>query len=433
MQKIGDSTATANDVGEFSEGNPAAGVEPTWLTAAWHNTIQRELIAVVMGAGFSLDPIKDDQVLTAILSLLQSESGRYAQDTGVANSYVATYAPAITKLTDGMILKFKAKTANSGASTFSPNGLPAAPIVGGAHAGLQGGEIAAAGEVWLQWNTSVSGGCWVLMSNSGAARPIAPAISSQHAIQFGQVSGVVGQARNLKASVTSPSASALWVADEIILENTLGGLRYCLPNFNKTINLSNTGAGGMDVGSAPLSGHVAIYAGYNPLTGAATLFGSSAVNAIATEVYSGSSMPAGYNASALLGVVPTNSSGQFAPFHQIGRRVYLPTISVLTTTIQTTTPIPFSIAGAVPKNAKTWRGQLQVTSNASASTISGSFTGSLSSIGGSGINTNNTAVNGGLNSPVTDIPIITPQTAYYSGIATAGTMTLTGGVTSYEF
>ena len=184
MQKIGDSTPTANDVGEFSEGNPSAGVEPTWLTAAWHNTIQRELIAVVSSAGLPLDPEKDDQMLEAVQVLIRQAVQVYALDTGVANAYSVAYTPSISALTDGMVLRFKAKTANTGASTFAPNGLGAKSIVGLAQVALQGAEIAANGFCTVAWSSSMDK--WILLDCSGGASQIAPASASNHAVSVAQ-------------------------------------------------------------------------------------------------------------------------------------------------------------------------------------------------------------------------------------------------------
>lgn len=101
---------------------------------------------------------------------LQNGAYGYAVDTGVANTYQVAYSPAITALTDGMVLKFKAKTANTGASTFNPNGLGALPIWNFNHVALQGGEIVANGDVWVQWNSSLNGGsgaCVLLESTGG--------------------------------------------------------------------------------------------------------------------------------------------------------------------------------------------------------------------------------------------------------------------------
>lgn len=69
MQKISDSTNTANPAGEFTEGNPAAGVPATLLKAAWFNAIQRELVALVSGAGINLSASDDSQVLKAVKAL----------------------------------------------------------------------------------------------------------------------------------------------------------------------------------------------------------------------------------------------------------------------------------------------------------------------------------------------------------------------------
>ena len=69
MQKISDSTNTANPAGEFTEGNPAAGAPATLLKASWLNAIQRELVALILGAGIKLNASDDEQVLKAIKAI----------------------------------------------------------------------------------------------------------------------------------------------------------------------------------------------------------------------------------------------------------------------------------------------------------------------------------------------------------------------------
>ena len=69
MQKIGESTASANAQGEFTEGNPGSGVAATLLKAAWLNAVQRELVHVVEGAGLTLDAADDSQILKAIQAI----------------------------------------------------------------------------------------------------------------------------------------------------------------------------------------------------------------------------------------------------------------------------------------------------------------------------------------------------------------------------
>ncbi|WP_256587916.1 pyocin knob domain-containing protein [Pseudomonas sp. FFUP_PS_473] len=74
MQKIDASTASANALGEFTEGNPSAGVPATLLKAAWLNAVQRELVHLVEGAGLPLDAADDSQVLKAIQAIQASAS-----------------------------------------------------------------------------------------------------------------------------------------------------------------------------------------------------------------------------------------------------------------------------------------------------------------------------------------------------------------------
>ncbi|WP_322092909.1 hypothetical protein [Paraburkholderia bannensis] len=72
--------------------------------------------------------------------------------------------------------------------------------------------------------------------------------------------GVVGSVRNLVMNGATASASATLTAGEIIVESAPGGTAYKLASFSKTFNLATTGAGGMDTGTAPVSGFVALYA-----------------------------------------------------------------------------------------------------------------------------------------------------------------------------
>ncbi|MGM7932219.1 hypothetical protein [Yersinia enterocolitica] len=143
-----------------------------------------------------------------------------------------------------------------------------------------------------------------------------------------QLTGVIGTSRNAKMSVTAASSTATFTADELIVQTALGGLQYKLSSFSKTINLATTGVGGMDTGTVPANGFVALYAIYNPTTQISALLAVNASSVVAPEVYGGSNMPAGYTASALVSVLPTSSS-QLAPVIQQGRRVSIVGASIL--------------------------------------------------------------------------------------------------------
>lgn len=128
--------------------------------------------------------------------VLQNNSLVYSTDTGTANTCVVSYAPAITALVDGMVLWFKAKVSNTGATTLNVNGLGAQPVVGGAHSALQGGEIIANGQCVVVWNATLSS--FVLIGCTGASLQVAPATNSNHALQLGQATG-----RLLRTSIFS--------------------------------------------------------------------------------------------------------------------------------------------------------------------------------------------------------------------------------------
>jgi hypothetical protein len=163
--------------------------------------------------------------------------------------------------------------------------------------------------------------------------------------------GVIGATRNGRMSVVAASASATYTADEVVVEQVLGGKTYRLANFNKTINLATTGAGGMDTGGAPVSNFVAIYVIYNPITGASALLATLA-GATVPEVYGGANMPAGYTASALVAVHLTNSSGQLVPGYWRDRELAMGSITGLSTNTTSATYASVPIGNAVPANAK---------------------------------------------------------------------------------
>ncbi len=236
--------------------------------------------------------------------------------------------------------------------------------------------------------------------------------------------GVIAQARNLTMNVIASSASATLTADEITVETALGGFSYRLPSFNATVNLSTVGVGGMDTGAAPVSGYVALYAIYNPSTLASALLATNATAAIAPNVYGGANMPAGYTASALVSVWPTNSGGNFVVGFQTDRSISIPNVTALSSSTNQTAFTALSISTIVPKNAKTISGTLQSGTNFSGNftasvTIAGNNLGVGYTLGGLG---NMTSSSGGYSyQPFANVPLITPQTIYYQTNIANGT------------
>lgn len=241
---------------------------------------------------------------------------------------------------------------------------------------------------------------------------------------------VVGQVRNLAMSVAAASANATMTADELIVETALGGQTYRLASFNKTINLATTGVGGMDTGVAPTSGFVAIYAIYNPTTQATALLATNAAT-LQPNVYGGANMPAGYTASALVSVWPTNASKLLKPGFQRDKTVNFPSVGVLSTTTVNSSYTSLSVATAMPVNAVACTG-LFSTSSTAGSALNGSVAGDSNGSGQQSVSSSG-AISTGLSTTCNFfIQILAAQTMFYIFSSSAGTPTFFVSISSYQ-
>lgn len=133
----------------------------------------------------------ETNLIAAIRSV--TKTGVILADTGAANAYTAVNVPPLVAGTwiDGVVQQVKIAHANTGASTYAPDGLTAIPIYGLGLQPLQGGELALNGTAVLMHATiaGVNGGnpICVLMECAGGAQQIPPATQSQHAVQLSQV------------------------------------------------------------------------------------------------------------------------------------------------------------------------------------------------------------------------------------------------------
>ncbi|MCA8260801.1 hypothetical protein LGM79_09760 [Burkholderia multivorans] len=261
-------------------------------------------------------------------------------------------------------------------------------------------------------------GSWLNMIQEELCAVLAAAGIARSKTTYNQVnsalqkmySPIVGSSRNLAMNVPAASATATLTADQIVVASALNGQTFIIPSFNKTINLATTGAGGMDVGSAPASGFVALYAIYNPTTGASALLATNATSTAAPNVYGGGSMPAGYTASALVSVWPTNGSRQFIIGFQRDRKISLNGVNSVTGNAAVGSFLALSISSVVPMNANSVSGWMGISSSGVASTLAiyiASSSGGLCQKLVQGNNTN------AVNSSFGDLVISTAQTIYY--------------------
>jgi hypothetical protein len=78
MDRIKTSSATENNL--FTEGNPAQGVPATEVSAKWLNDVQEEIANVIEAEGIVLDETKQDQLKTAIQSMIAAIPAPEAKD-----------------------------------------------------------------------------------------------------------------------------------------------------------------------------------------------------------------------------------------------------------------------------------------------------------------------------------------------------------------
>jgi hypothetical protein len=364
--------------------------------------------------------------LTSLLQMMQAGSTVYAVDTSTtANQINIALTPAITAYTDGQPLRFQAANNNNGPCNINagPGNIP----LNGSNGAFQGGEIVQGKfyEAVYRANTGTA----VVIGQSGGALQIAPATQSGQAVQFGQVA-VFGGVRNLKASLAAAGTSLTFTADAIVAKTALNGVSTLLTSYNKTLNIATTGAGGMDTGTAPVSGYVAVYATWG--AGGAGIVGTNASSSVAPEQYGGTALPAGVSATQLIGVWPTNASGQLIVASQVDRTVFFPVVTMASSS-GTVAGSPIGLAAAIPLNAKTWGGSLSITLSTTGAGAFAIYSNS-SLIGSTAMAAlSNNAGTGGVGSGFNGLPISTPQAAYIVVTGPASVSNFNIGASTYTF
>lgn len=218
---------------------------------------------------------------------------------------------------------------------------------------------------------------------------------------------------NGKMSVTAAAATGTFTADMVRTVTALRGVGYKLTAYSQAVNLATTGAGGMDTGTAPVSGFVSLYA-INKADGTTSIL-ACAVATSSAEVYGGANMPSGYIASALLAILPTNGSSQFPICFTSNRSVHFAAANVVSTTGDGAYHA-IDISANVPSKAKTVSGGLTAQVASSSSGISASV---ASNVGGTlGVRVVSLGVvvtaNHLIVAPYAGLPVITTQTIYYT-------------------
>ncbi|MDW3683960.1 hypothetical protein RA280_19860 [Cupriavidus sp. CV2] len=301
MYQIDNSSAAASQPastalgapGFFTDGNPATGNPATIVPAEWLNAVMMEMANVVTGAGLTLTKSAYNQVLAAIKAI--GKQSVILTDAGAVNAYSAVNPTPLVAgtLLHGVRQSVQIINANTGASTYAPDGLAAKPIYGLNLTALQGGELPAGGVANMIYvvNAAINSGngAWILLECTGGALQVAPAVQPQQAAQLGQVGH--GQCRLSVVSGTSLKL-APYNGNNLIIN----GVPQQIPGAGVTI--SNTGLAA--------SALYYVYAYMN--SGVMTLELSATGHSTGTN---GVEIKTGDATRTLVGMIFTNASSQF--------------------------------------------------------------------------------------------------------------------------
>lgn len=185
-----------------------------------------------IAASFNLLPIP-----SAIIGGISS----YAVDTGAANAYVISIAPAtLIAYTDGMTLLFKATNANTGASTINLNSLGLKSIVRPDGTSLVADDIVAGQICQISYNATTSQFQLALTPLAAVyqAQSFATAASGSASAAAGSASAASGSA---SAASSSATLASQWATSLSLVDGSnYGAKKYALDANTSASNASTS-------------------------------------------------------------------------------------------------------------------------------------------------------------------------------------------------
>ncbi|WGS52662.1 hypothetical protein LFL96_31245 [Paraburkholderia sp. D15] len=247
----------------------SAALNKTWR----QSSIMAAVVAQFINAQTGQPAIDDGTTATLLANLTSavnaaSKNKIVLSDTGAVNAYAAANPVPMNALptVTGVTQTVQIAHANTGASTYAPDGLAAKPVFGLGGSVLQGGELPLNGLATLVSYVGplLNGGnlCWVLYECVGGAQQVAPAIAGQHAVQLQQAQAMRGTYNGTYAYNTSQTLTTAQIGAVVDFYGASAGTLY-IPQG------STVPQGGsfyfVNVGTAILT--IALYAGDQALPG----------------------------------------------------------------------------------------------------------------------------------------------------------------------
>lgn len=320
-------SSPAGTAGFFTDGNPATGVAATVVPAEFLNSVMLELLGVLQSAGIQPDKTKSNQIAAAINSIVQGGAKTYTLDTGTANTFIAGYSPAITTLTDGLILHFLAKTACTGASTLKVDGMGIKPLLNKRHAATKPGQISIGSLCTVQYVSTLDS--FVLTDVTGAAVPSTIAgYGITDAYTSAQIDALLGAQTRVVSTPTVSGSSSVTTGTVVALTATASSLLTggSITNFTWTLPDGTTNTTAATSGSATKS-----------VTAIGSIGASYAVKVMATDNAGNTSLV------ATKSIAITNHAAPTAPT----------TVATASSVYQNSTGNTLSVSGATASDGAT--------------------------------------------------------------------------------
>ena len=242
-----------------------------------------------------------------------SSGGQFFTDSGTANTYVLSpVSPFKSPVSsgagegyfNGMIIRFRAGNANSGASTVNVNSAGVKNLKKADGTDVATGDILTTRDVVFRYD----GTNFIKVEN------VNPATNTIQGISY------LPQKITIANNSTDANNDIDFSGGNFVFSD-FSGQAY-VPAMTKRLDANwtaGTNQGGLDTGTKLNSQGYGVYAIYNPTTNVADyLFTATGVTAI--------TLPSGFTKLKYIGSILTNSSGNIIAFKQAGNYFYFPEI-----------------------------------------------------------------------------------------------------------
>lgn len=324
---------------------------------------------------------------TGTITLGTAKSNDYLTfaEAGIANSDTANYV-----IIDGTDFEVGLGTYTSSGTTFSRDTVIVSKV--GGTSGTSKLNLSGSATIFLTETASDAQAVYDLLVNLAANSVLARAASSAGAasgvaLAASQVIGrgssgdvaaiglapsalamdtttirVVGSCTsfvNLKTfnNTTTPNSKMDITADEVVVKNS-SGYAVCLSSVSETVDITVSGASGLDTGSEASSTWYYIY----------IIWDGTNVNALLSTSATAPTMPSGYTYKKLVGAVYNNGSSNFYTTKSFGNMVHISPVFALNGAGVTTLG-SLSLTACVPAIAVRCGGNTYTISNINSGTL----------------------------------------------------------------